>query len=101
MKLFKTLQAFFRRMFLSITPSGRSTLMYEKAYDNINETHTITVLEKRIVKSSIRYYINKVLKKKRLSDFQINFLVNKKFEKDLKSSGLKFHTGYPTLFKDA
>ena len=62
--------------------------MYEKALTNMEEAHTITTLEKRLLKSQVRFYINKTLRRKKLSPFHMAVLVNKKYSKEMENAGL-------------
>lgn len=90
MKLIQPISRFFTRLFYKITPSGRKKLMYDDALTNMKETHIITTLEKRILKSEINFYVRKVLKKKRVSDHHMGMLVHSKFGKEMETGKLRW-----------
>jgi|GEM_PF-4169485 len=91
MKYLKLIARFFTRLFLKLTPAGRKKLMYDKALDNMKETHIVTTLEKRITKSEINFYVRKVLKRRKVSDHHISMLVHSKFGKAMQAGNLKWN----------
>lgn len=90
MNQLKLIARFFTRLFFKITPAGRKKLMYEKALDNMKETHIVTKLEKRILKSQVRFFVNKTMSRRKLSSFHINQLVQRKFGEELEKAKLVF-----------
>ena len=93
MKLIKSFRRFFHQFILKLTPSGRKELIYEKALSNMKEASTITQLEKRMLKSQVNFYVNRVLKKKNLSAFHLATIINAKYGKELAAGGMKWHMG--------
>lgn len=96
MKILNTLRRFFRMLFLKLTSSGRKELMYEKALTNMQEAHTLSKLEKRMLKSQVNFFVNKTLKRKRMSTHHLAQLVSAKFGKELEAGKLKWN-GYKVV----
>ena len=91
MKILKSLRLFFKMLILKLTSSGRKELLYEKALSNMKEAHTLTTLEKRALKSQVNFYVNKVLKRKRLTSHHLDQLVNAKYGAQLSEGKMKWN----------
>lgn len=91
MKILKYFHRIFHLFILKLTPSGRKELMYEKAVTNMKEAHALSTLEKRILKSQVNFFVNKTLRRKRLSTFHLAKLVNAKFGQELSKGKMKWN----------
>ena len=91
MKILESLREFFRKLILKLTSSGRKELMYEKAVTNMKEAHALSTLEKRILKSQVNFFVNRVLSKKRVSKHHLGQLVTSKLGKELEAGKMKWN----------
>lgn len=91
MRLLKQIERFFILLLLKLTPAGRKELYYEKALKNLQETHVLSTLERRMLRSEIRYFISTTLKRKKISGHQMGLLVENKFKERLNGSGLRYN----------
>ena len=91
MKILKSLRRLFRLLILKLTSSGRKELMYEKALSNMKEAHTLSTLEKRILKSEVNFFVNKILKRKRVTSHHLDQLVNAKYGAQLSEGKMKWN----------
>lgn len=96
----KKLTHFLKQIWLLIiclNPRVKERVYYEKALNNLKETHVISTLEKRILKSQIRFYVNKTMNRKTLTPFHMAQLVGRKFGKEMEAAGLKFTGNYTVI----
>lgn len=92
MKFLKSIRRFFTLFVLKLTPSGRKEIMYDSALKNMKEAHTLTNLEKRMLKSQVNFYVNGLLRRRKLTPHHLGQLVNSKFGKELAAAGLAYNT---------
>ena len=90
----KQLTNFFKAIYLfffRLTPKGREAQYYDTALNNMKETRTLSILEKRALKLQIRHFLGKALRKRSLTIHQQGELIKNKFSAELEAAGLKYN----------
>ncbi len=80
-----------------LNPKVKERIYYEKALDNMKETRIISTLEKRILKSQIRFFVNNTMKRARLTPYHMAQLVDHKFGEEMEIACLKFTSNYTVI----
>jgi hypothetical protein len=96
----KKLINFLKQLWIFISclnPKVKERIYYEKALDNMKETRIISTLEKRILKSQIRFFVNNTIKRARLTPYHMAQLVDHKFGEEMETAGLKFTSNYTVI----